>query len=89
MWIEKRAENNYKFVEQYKDPLTNKYHRVSITLSRNTIHTRKKANSILEQRIHKRLNSFSNFKITAHITLQQLSNEWLSQFKKEVKFNTS
>lgn len=34
MWIEQRTENNYKFVEQYKDPLTNKYHRVSITLNR-------------------------------------------------------
>ena len=34
MWIEKRSAKSFKFVEQYKDPLTNKFHRVSVTFSR-------------------------------------------------------
>ena len=38
MWVEKRDKDNYKFVEQYKDPLTVKNKRVSLTLEKNTAH---------------------------------------------------
>ena len=34
MWVEKRDKDNYKFVEQYKDPLTGKNKRVSLTLEK-------------------------------------------------------
>ena len=88
MWIEQRTENNYKFVEQYKDPLTNKYHRVSITFDRSTTHTRKKANQILEQKIHSRLSHYGLFQVKKHVTLNQLGKEWLIHFQHEVKFNT-
>ena len=53
MWVEKRSKNNYKFVEQYKNPLTGKPKRVSVTLSKNTAHTRKEAQAAFDDSLSK------------------------------------
>ena len=88
MWIEKRSAKSFKFVEQYKDPLTNKFHRVSVTFSRNTTHTRKEANRVLTKKIHSRLRHYGIVSIKSNITLGELTIEWLQQLKRKVKFNT-
>lgn len=87
MWIEKRTSTSYKFVEQYKDPLTNKYRRVSVTFPRNTTHTRKEAIVILQRRIDTRLENIGLI-TKKNITLQKLSDEYLKHIKHRVKVNT-
>lgn len=88
MWVEKRSKNNYKFVEQYKDPLTEKPRRVSITLSKNTAHTRKEAQAALEAKIRQRLRHIQDDSIKHGVTLAQLQDDWLKEYKNLVKTHT-
>jgi len=57
MWSEKTANGKVKFVERYKDPLTDKMERVSVTMEKNTASTRKQATTILNQRIEELINA--------------------------------
>ena len=79
MWVEKRSKNNYKFVEQYKNPLTGKPKRVSVTLSKNTAHTRKEAQTALEAKIRQRLRRLQDDSIKHGVTLAQLQDDWLTE----------
>lgn len=88
MWVEKRSKNNYKFVEQYKDPLTEKPKRVSITLGKNTAHTRKEAQAALEAKIREKLKHVIDGKIKEGVTLEELKEEWLPDYKLKVKAYT-
>lgn len=88
MWVEKRAKDNYKFVEQYKDPLTGKNKRVSLTLDKNTAHTRKQAQAALEAKIQQRLLHVKDGTLKHGITLKQLSEEWLKNYHTLVKYHT-
>lgn len=87
MWIEKRSATSYKFVEQYRDPLTNKYRRVSVTFSRNTTHTRKEAIALLQKRIEGRFDE-AGLTNKKEVTLQELRNDYLHHIKHQVKKNT-
>jgi len=51
MWSEKTPNGKIKFVERYKDPLTDKMERVSEIMEKNTSSTRKQATAILNERI--------------------------------------
>lgn len=88
MWVEKRSKNNFKFVEQYKNPLTGKPKRVSITLSKNTAHTRKEAQAALEAKIRQRLRHIQDDSIKHGVTLAQLKDDWLAEYKDLAKTNT-
>ncbi len=88
MWVEKRDKDNYKFVEQYKDPLTGKNKRVSLTLEKNTAHTRKQAQASLEEKIRQRLQRIKDGTLKHGITLKQLSEEWLKNYRTLVKYHT-
>ena len=88
MWVEKRSKNNFKFVEQYKDPLTEKPRRVSITLSKNTAHTRKEAQAALEAKIRQRLRHIQDDSIKHGVTLAQLQDDWLTEYENLVKTHT-
>lgn len=88
MWVEKRDKDNYKFVEQYKDPLTGKNKRVSLTLEKNTAHTRKQAQAALEAKIKQRLQHIKDGTLKHGITLKQLSEEWLKNYHALVKYHT-
>lgn len=88
MWIEKRSKDNYKFVEQYKDPLTGKHKRVSITLDKNTAHTRKQAQAVLEAKIRQRIKYTQDGSIKHGVTLRELRTEWLDNYKHLVKTHT-
>lgn len=50
MWVEK-AKTGYRFIERYKDPLTLKYRRFTVTLEKDTRQTRKQAQELLNERI--------------------------------------
>ena len=47
MWVEKTKSGNYKFVERYKDYLTGKEKKASVTLEKNNASARKQAAEML------------------------------------------
>ena len=55
MWMEELPNGKYKFFERYKDPYTEKWKRVSITLSSGTSRAKKEAQKLLDERIEETL----------------------------------
>lgn len=47
MWIEELPNGKYKYTERYKDPLTNKWRKTSITLEKNSPQARKLAQATI------------------------------------------
>lgn len=85
MWVEKTKDNKYKFREQYKDPLTGNHKKVSVTFDKNTAHTRKEAQMVLERKIGDKLNSIVDGTIKSNVKLGDLSAEWLKDYALKVK----
>lgn len=88
MWVEKRATGTYKFVEQYKSPLTGKRKRVSVTMDKDTAHTRKEAQAALEAKIQHQLKHVDDGNLKHGITLRELATDWLKDYKPMVKYHT-
>ena len=51
MWVEPLENGKFKFCERYKDPLTGKTKKVSVTLLKDNKMTRKEAAAILNEKI--------------------------------------
>lgn len=81
MWTEQLPNGKIKFFERYKNPYTNKWRRVSVTLETDTSRARKKAQRILDEKIKLKLISLS----TSDMTLLELYNMWFPYYKKRVK----
>ena len=88
MWIENLPDGRFKFRERYKDPLTGKSFKVSVTVAKNTTHTRKEAQIKLDKKITEILKSIQYGKIKHGIHLKELKDEWLPTYKLEVRANT-
>ncbi|HEP5887861.1 TPA: site-specific integrase [Streptococcus pyogenes] len=84
MWTEQLPNGKIKFFERYKNPYTNKWRRVSVTLETDTSRARKKAQRILDEKIKLKLISLS----TSDMTLQELYNMWFPYYKKLVKHSS-
>lgn len=52
MYVEERKQK-YRFFERYRDPLTNKYKAVSVTMTKNTKQAQHQAQMILQAKIAK------------------------------------
>lgn len=85
MWVEKTKSGNYKFVERYKDYLTGKEKKVSVTLEKNNASARKQAAEMLARIITDRQTAPS---APEEITLKKLVNEYLSYKERTVKLST-
>lgn len=83
MWIEEKN-GKYKFIERYKDYLTEKEKRVSVTMSKNTATTRKLAQEQLQAKINEA--NLSN--PTKSITFKQLTDIYLKWQSTSVKQST-
>ena len=57
MWSEKLPNGKVRFVERYEDPMTEKIHKVSITMDKDTASTRKLAQAYLNDKIEAKLSS--------------------------------
>ena len=55
MWTEKLENGKYKFFERYKDPYTEKWRRVSVTLDSGSSRAKKEAQKILDEKIEIKL----------------------------------
>lgn len=88
MWVQKNKKGNYQFVERYKDPLSGKYKKVSVTYDANNRITRKRAQMVLEAHIQEKLRHVQDGNIKHGVTLQDTINEWEPLYKKRVRPRT-
>ena len=84
MWVEELPNGKFKYFERYKDPLTEKWKKVSITLEKCNRQAEKKAQAYLQEKIDKKLSS----KGDKNITYGQLKKEYLDQWLPTVKDST-
>lgn len=84
MWSEKftdkYGETKYRFYEKYKDPLTDKWRRVSVVMNKDTRPSQKEAQKRLEQKIRAKIsdNTPSSLKT---LTFHQAYEEWVENYK--------
>ncbi len=88
MWAEPTKEGNVKFREEYKDPLTGKFIKVSATFDKNTNSTRRKAQILLEKKIQEKLKHVQDGQIKKGVTLGQVIDEWEPIYKSQVRATT-
>lgn len=81
MWIEELPNGKYKYFERYKDPYTEKYRRVSVTLNSKSNQAKKQAMMELQEKI-KEVSNKSNLE---SITFQKAISEFIPYYKSRVK----
>lgn len=89
MWVEKykvKGVTRYRFAQRYKNDLTGKYKRVSVSYLKNNAQTRNAAQRELNKKIEvaKRKEVSTN----TNITLRRLSDDFLKLYQQRVSTNT-
>ena len=59
MWMEELSNGKFKFFERYKDPYTEKWQRVSVTLDSGSSRAKKEAQKQLDEKIAEKLQSLT------------------------------
>ena len=88
MWTEPTKTGKVKFVEQFKNPLTLKYMRISITMDKETNTTRKLAQQTLNKRIEEKLRHLEDGQIKEGVTFGELIEEFDNYYQQTVKPST-
>lgn len=86
MWIEELKNGKFRAVERYKDPITGKQKKVSVTISKNTAATRKAAEQTLAVKINRII--MTSRDNNDKLTFSQLVEFWREYQKKTVKLST-
>ena len=86
MWSQQKPNGKYQYFEEYKDPLTNKFKTVSVTLPLNRKKDKDAARRILAERIRAR--SAQPVRSSA-LTLKNLSKLYVESQKKSRKASTA
>ena len=81
MWMEELSNGKYKFFERYKDPYTEKWKRVSVTLDSGSSRAKKEAQRLLDERLEETLKKLQ----TTDIVYEHVLNEWWAFYQKELK----
>lgn len=81
MWIEKLENGKYKFFERYKDPYTEKWRRVSVTLDSGSSRAKKEAQKILDEKIEIKLGSLKS----SDMLFTALFNNWWGFYRQGLK----
>lgn len=81
MWIEKLDNGKYKFFERYKDPYTEKWRRVSVTLDSGSSRAKKEAQKILDEKIRIKLGSLKS----SDMLFTALFNSWWGFYRQGLK----
>ena len=81
MWIEKLENGKYKFFERYKDPYTEKWRRVSVTLDSGSSRAKKEAQKTLDEKIENVLQKLT----TSDRLFADVLEEWWTFYQKEVR----
>jgi integrase len=81
MWVEQLDNGKYKFFERYKDPYTEKWRRVSITLDSGSSRAKKEAQKLLDEKIENTLASLK----APDVLFTDVLDEWWGFYQKEIK----
>ena len=84
MWMEELPNGKYKFFERYKDPYTEKWKRVSVTLDSGSSRAKKEAQKQLDEKIAEKLQSLT----TTDMLFTDVLNDWWELHKKSIKPST-
>lgn len=84
MWMEELPNGKYKFFERYKDPYTEKWKRVSVTLDSGSSRAKKEAQKQLDEKIAEKLQSLT----TTDILFTDVLSDWWELHKKSIKPST-
>ena len=84
MWMEELPNGKYKFFERYKDPYTEKWKRVSVTLDSRSSRAKKEAQKQLDEKIAEKLQSLT----TTDMLFTDVLNDWWELHKKSIKPST-
>lgn len=84
VYIEKLPSGQFKYVERYKDPMTLKLRRVSVTLEKNDRKTKKLAENLLRDKINHAVSSSD----VSFLTFSELVDKYLSHQQKAVRTST-
>jgi len=84
MWAEKQKNGKFKFCEEYKDFMTGKWKKVSITLEKNTAAERRIALGILDEKIQSKYGKTS----IENISFEKLIDKYRLYQEKSVKAST-
>ena len=76
MWIEELKNGKYQFFERYRDPLTDKLKKVSVTLDKKTPQAQKSALKILTEKIEKIQAKQTGSNITFHDLYAEYYKNW-------------
>lgn len=84
MWCEEFTNKHnvvqYRFYEKYKDPLTDKWKRVSVVMNKNGKQSQKEAQKRLNERIQEKLNDKTPSTLKT-LTFHQACDEWFEVYK--------
>lgn len=81
MWIEELTNGKYKFFERYKDPYTERWKRVSVTLESGSNRAKKEAQKLLDEKIENILQKLS----TSDRLFTDVLDEWWIFYQKGVR----
>ena len=84
MWMEELPNGKYKFFERYRDPYTEKWKRVSVTLDSGSSRAKKEAQEQLDEKIAEKLQSLT----TTDMLFTDVLSDWWELHKKSIKPST-
>lgn len=84
MWKEKLPDGKFKYFERYKDPYTEKWRRVSVTLDSGSNRASKEAQKLLEEKIADKLQSLTS----SDMLFTSVLDDWWALHKKSIKAST-
>lgn len=82
--MEELSNGKYKFFERYKDPYTEKWKRVSVTLDSGSSRAKKEAQKQLDEKIAEKLQSLT----TTDMLFTDVLSDWWELHKKSIKPST-
>jgi len=85
MWMEELPNGKFTYRERYKDPYTEKYKKVSVTLTSKSNQAKNKAQKVLNEKIDNALNK----KTSSKITYEKLIPEFWKFYPSTVKASTA
>ena len=88
MWKEDLPDGRVRFRDFYTDPLTGKIHKPSVTVARDTSHTRKEAQIKLDDKIRKALAAAQDGHIKHGLRFKELAKRWLADYKLQVRIHS-
>ncbi|MHB9781142.1 tyrosine-type recombinase/integrase [Streptococcus sp. 10F2] len=84
MWIEETKTGKYKYFERYKDPYSEKWKKVSVTLDKKSPQAKRQALVLLQGKIDEKTSS----KITEQITFHELAKDFEKIHARSIKEST-